>query len=669
MRRIERLNVRVAGCVAAIASSVVVTGAGAQPQSCGSDLNRDGVINGADLGVLLGQWGANGGRARVPAWAEVVEPLPDPAVVTDAALRQAIISTGFAWRVRDRATHVEMLLVPPGSFSMGCSGSVLTGRGAEITCSEHTYGGNDRGLPAHGVTITKPFYLARYELTQAQWQAQMGNNPSNYQSVPQVDATTFGFPVDSLIWRDVQRYLTATGMRLPTEAEWEFACRAGVAAPFHDGTNFEGDASSGLNSIAWFQSAVAGSLPAETPHTVGGKKANHLGFHDMLANIAEPVADWFAPYSNASQVDPVGPASGTRHVWRGGTWADDSDTDTCSFRLEYSGGTDPSFDGAGGFTGLRVARSPGDAASAAYAGSPADLSGDGRIDGADLGIMLGEWGVCARTPAWAERVAAYPDPNTVTDPSLRARIVATGLDWCVRDSRTGIVMMLVPPGNFTMGCSVAPIGGFCGADEYPVHQVTLSSALYVGQDEVTQKQWTDQMSGNNPSTFQDGVDAPERPVESVPLTGSGSIEQFLVATGMRLPTEAEWEYACRAGTSAPLYHGSSDLSLLGGLAWFSENAGGTTHPAGQRLVNGFGLRDMLGNVAEWVGDRVQNYASEAQLNPTGPQSEFLGNQRVLRGGSFSDGAARVTSSARGSLGASPLTTADPSVGFRVVRTP
>ena len=62
MRRIERMNVRMAGCVAAIASSVVVTGAGAQPQSCGSDLNRDGVINGADLGVLLGQWGANGGR-------------------------------------------------------------------------------------------------------------------------------------------------------------------------------------------------------------------------------------------------------------------------------------------------------------------------------------------------------------------------------------------------------------------------------------------------------------------------------------------------------------------------------------------------------------------------------------------------------------------------------
>ena len=130
--------------------------------------------------------------------------------------------------------------------------------------------------------------------------------------------------------------------------------------------------------------------------------------------------------------------------------------------------------------------------------------------------MLGEWGVCARTPVWATRIAAYPDPDVVIDPALRARIVATGLDWCVRDIRTGIVMMLVPPGTFTMGCSVAPSGGFCGADEYPVHQVTLSSALYVGQDEVTQKQWTDQMSGNNPSTFRDGVDAPKRPVESVP---------------------------------------------------------------------------------------------------------------------------------------------------------
>ena len=667
MRRIERMNVRMAGCVAAIASSVLVTGAGAQSQSCGSDLNRDGVINGADLGVLLGQWGANGGRARVPAWAEVVEPMPDPAVVTDAALRQAIIGTGFAWRVRDRATHVEMLLVPPGSFSMGCSGEVLVGNGG-VGCSDFA-GTNDRGIPRHGVTITKPFYLARYELTQAQWQAQMGNNPSNWQSVPQVNASTFSFPVESLLWRDVQRYLTATGMRLPTEAEWEFACRAGVDAPFHDGTNVEGDASRGLNSIAWFTPRDSDLPPAGRPHPVGGKKANRLGFHDMLANIAEPVADWFAPYSNVNQVDPVGPATGTRHVWRGGTWADYADINTSSFRLGYEFGGDPSRDGAGDFTGLRVARSPGDASSAAYAGSPADLSGDGRIDGADLGIMLGEWGVCAHTPVWATRVAAYPDPDVVVDPALRARIVATGLDWCVRDIRTGIVMMLVPPGTFTMGCSVAPSGGFCGADEYPVHQVTLSSALYVGQDEVTQKQWTDQMSGNNPSTFQDGVDAPKRPVESVPLTGSGSIEQFLVDTGMRLPTEAEWEYACRAGTSAPLYNGSSDLSLLAGLAWFGENSGSTTHPSGQRIANGFGLRDMLGNVAEWVGDRVQNYFSDAQLNPTGPQSEFLGNERVLRGGSWSDGAARAIVSARGSLGANAPVTADPTIGFRVVRTP
>ena len=265
---------------------------------------------------------------------------------------------------------------------------------------------------------------------------------------------------------------------------------------------------------------------------------------------------------------------------------------------------------------------------------------------------------------------AEVDPGVVTDRELRRRIAATGLAWWVRDRRTGIDMLLVPPGTFAMGCSVPVVGGQCDAFELPVHSVELTAPLYVGRDEVTQAQWKAQMAGGNPSTFQSGADADMRPVETVPLLGTGSIDEFLLATGMRLPTEAEWEYSCRAGTSTPWYDGSTNPGSLGALAWFNGNSGGTTHPVGQRVANGFGLRDMLGNVAEWVVDQSQAYDAQLQINPTGPQSDGPSSRSVLRGGAWDATDApdtRATASARGS--SLSVHTEDATVGFRVVRAP
>jgi hypothetical protein len=138
-----------------------------------ADLNGDGTVDGADLGVLLSAWGPTGFGGTgtclvVPAWATLVEYFPDPAVVTDPALRAAIIAIGRPWRVRDTATQVEMLLVPPGTFQMGCiMGSIQ-------------YGCYGEELPVHQVTLTNAFYLGRYELTQSQWVAKMGSNPSYF---------------------------------------------------------------------------------------------------------------------------------------------------------------------------------------------------------------------------------------------------------------------------------------------------------------------------------------------------------------------------------------------------------------------------------------------------------------------------------------------------------
>jgi formylglycine-generating enzyme required for sulfatase activity len=296
----------------------------------------------------------------------------------------------------------------------------------------------------------------------------------------------------------------------------------------------------------------------------------------------------------------------------------------------------------------------------------ADLNADGFVDGVDLGVLLAGWGACpVVTPAWATLVEALPDPAVVTDPMLRQQIMATGLAWRVRDTATQVEVLLVPPGTFQMGCIMASNLWRCWPWEQPVHQVTLTNAFYLGRYEVTQSQWTAQM-GSNPSEFQSASaevpasQVPNRPVERVSWN---AIQSYLSATGMRLPTEAEWEFACRAGTQTPFYNGSTDDSTVGTLAWYASNAGSQTHAVGGKAANAFGLHDMLGNVWEWVNDWFNTYPSSAQTNPTGPVSA---SARVIRGGScyYVSDLVRSSSRAYDTPGNSNI-----DIGFRVARTP
>jgi formylglycine-generating enzyme required for sulfatase activity len=230
----------------------------------------------------------------VPAWATVLEPLPDPSIVTDAGLRAAILATGLPWRVLDAGTGVEMLLVPAGTFDMGCSAST------SWACFD------DEG-PVHQVTLTSAFYLGRYEVTQAQWTAEVGSNPSHFQGL----ADSAERPVESVSWNTVQEFLATSGARLPSEAEWEYACRAGTDTAFSNGS----DDDSTVGEIAWFNdNSGSGTQP------VGGKDGNPLGLHDMHGNVWEWVHDWSGPYDAGPQTDPAGPASGEARVFRGGSW-------------------------------------------------------------------------------------------------------------------------------------------------------------------------------------------------------------------------------------------------------------------------------------------------------------------------------------------------------------
>jgi len=304
-----------------------------------ADLDGNQLVNGADLGTLLANWGATpfgAVCAGTPAWATLLEYFPDPAVVTNPTLRAAIISSGRPWRVRDTATQMEMLLVPPGTFTMGCTAS-------------NQYGCYSDENPTHSVTLTQAFYLGRYEVTQGQWVATMGSNPSYFQG--QSDSASR--PVEQVSWNTIQGFLSATGMRLPSEAEWEYAYRAGTTTAFHsmpgypNGTNDDNQA----GTIAWYYYNTC-TVDGCGTRAVGGKAANALGLHDMAGNVWEWVNDWYEGYSSGAQTNPLGPVSGNYRVLRGGSWSDSSNYVRSSYRNYSAPGV--TYDNVG----FRVARAP-----------------------------------------------------------------------------------------------------------------------------------------------------------------------------------------------------------------------------------------------------------------------------------------------------------------------
>jgi formylglycine-generating enzyme required for sulfatase activity len=301
---------------------------------CPSDLDGDGQVSGADIAEMLLSWGP----CSTPQWATVLEWAPDPAVIYDSNLRADISQTHMPWRVRDNGTGIEMVLIPPGSFMMGCSAS-------------NTYSCRSAESPTHQVTLTQAFYLSRIELTQAQWVAKMGSNPSTFKSVSSVVPATEvpNRPVERVSWNDIQPFCTATGMRLPTEAEWEYAYRAGTTTAFHgmpgylNGTNDDNQ----LGTIAWFSSNSSSQT-----RPVGGKAANGFGLFDMSGNVWEWCQDWYGTYASDAQTNPTGPATGSGRVLRGGGLVNISINCRASYRSVAT------LDGRGYDVGFRVARNP-----------------------------------------------------------------------------------------------------------------------------------------------------------------------------------------------------------------------------------------------------------------------------------------------------------------------
>jgi formylglycine-generating enzyme required for sulfatase activity len=226
----------------------------------------------------------------------------------------------------------------------------------------------------------------------------------------------------------------------------------------------------------------------------------------------------------------------------------------------------------------------------------------------------------ARGPAWVQPwTTSYGQDAQGAWATASLSGVTVKLRWC-------------PPGTFWMGSPESEEGRF--DDEGPRHEVQLTRGFWLGETPVTQSLW-EAVMGSNPSEFQGA----ERPVEQVSWE---DCQQFLSKANvlqpglqLRLPTEAEWEYACRAGTTGATWLGSNDAGTLNRIAWYEDNSGAETHPVRQKEGNPWGLYDMLGNVWEWCSDWRDDYSAGRAVDPAGAAT---GPERVYRGGSWFHGA-------------------------------
>ncbi len=229
----------------------------------------------------------------------------------------------------------------------------------------------------------------------------------------------------------------------------------------------------------------------------------------------------------------------------------------------------------------------------------------------------------------------------------------------------GMKLRLIPAGEFMMG---SPATESDRKDDETQHRVSITKPFYLGVTEVTQEQYQEVMGTNPSEADRDELKGPQNPVETVSWADAVEFCRKLSAMPAektaghvyRLPTEAEWEYACRSGTTTA-YSFGDDAPRLGDYGWFEGNSDSKTHPVGEKKPNAWGLYDMHGNVLEWCQDWYGDYPSGSATDPTGATS---GSLRVDRGGGWSPDAGSCRSAYRS--WDTPVIRGN-DLGFRVLR--
>lgn len=492
----------------------------------------------------------------------------------------------------------RMRWCPPGTFLMGTP--------------DNDADAYDDEKPQHEVTLTTGFWLFDTPCTKALWWVVTGNRP-DYSFSPD-------FPVTGMYWRDAEAFLSRLDERLPglrlgvpSEAQWEYACCAGTSdTKVHQG-------------IAWYRS---NSFSSDGLQPVAQKGPNAWGLYDMLGNVWEWCADGPRPYGHEAVIDPLGNKNSPwEQVFRGGSWSDLA-RNVSAKRRRWSAMAASEHNIGFRFSLMHRGVEPALLASDQQA-EPRAMQGE---TSAAIGLLRLDRGAeaarCA-LPHSGFRVLTDCERLTfdgITRPDWASAIGRDcfGLWTEIRVFDVTQRMRWISPGRFWMGSPLNEAGRW--TDEGPQHQVTLTKGFWLFDTPCTQELWLAVM-GDNPSYF---TSSTRLPIESVSWN---RVQTFLHLLNERvpnlklaLPTEAQWEYACRAG--------DAEGPNLNTVAWHIANSDRETHSVADKAPNAWGLYDMLGNVDEWCADEFQKYGPDAVTDPVG---RFDANEkRVIRGGSCND---------------------------------
>jgi len=246
-----------------------------------------------------------------------------------AAQEPAATPSDIAKHTITNSIGMELLLIPAGEFEMGTP--LETPR-----YPDHREDAHSDAIPLHRVRITRPFYMGKYEVTQIEYERVIGKNPSWFSAdnggKNKVQGKDTGrFPVESVSWDEAREFCNKLTMmeagrgiryRLPTEAEWEYACRADTSTPFYFGRVLNGRAAN-VDGEFPYGTRVKGPSLGRTTHVGSYDRPNAFGLYDMYGNVDEWCWDWYDDdyYQNSPESDPLGPSSGSHRVFRGGSWA------------------------------------------------------------------------------------------------------------------------------------------------------------------------------------------------------------------------------------------------------------------------------------------------------------------------------------------------------------
>lgn len=533
----------------------------------------------------------------------------------------------------------DMVHVEGGTFIMGC-----TAEQGSVWC--------DQEKPTSSVTISS-FEMGKYEVTQAQWEAVMGNNPSNFKGCPTC-------PVEQVSWNDTQEFikklnqLTGKRFRLPTEAEWEYAARGGRKSK---GYKYAG--SNKLDSVAWFSENSDNKT-----HPVGQKKPNELGLYDMVGNVSEWCGDWFGQYSSIAKINPTGPSSGLYRVRRG------SNGDVTGCRVLNRLKASP--DWRDFYIGFRLVvakemQAPANPieqllADMVHVEGGTFTMGDTTEQDSDCGsnetptsfvtvssYYIGKYPVtqtlweavmgsnpsyfknCPTCPvenvSWNDIQAFTKKLNQLTGKEFR---LPTEAEWeyaarggkMIKKLKIKLIFIEIPD-------SILEKSNVDENTKLKVIESQATTTRFFSLGQIVGK-ISDSLIDNR-GKFKKKTSAKIVLVENY----DADEEYYLLVPSIQSEQdycfELEENYSNQqidTNTIANKYAGSNDIDKV---AWFKENSGSKTHPVGQKEPNELGLYDMSGNVWEWCGDWFDYYSSSAKTNPKG---SYFGIMRILRGGSW-----------------------------------